>query len=67
MGPEVVLVTEGAAALVPEGGGAPVELGPGEAAFVAWSDGPYRIEPRRAGLWWRAGIGSPGSPSHDLA
>ena len=66
-GPEIVLVTEGVATLVAESGGEPVELGPGQAAFVAWSDGPYRIEPRRAGLWWRVGIGSTVGDSQLLA
>lgn len=61
-GPEVVLVTEGEARLVSEATPAapPVVLGPGQAAFVAFADGPYRIEPVRPGLWWRAGVGSDG-------
>ncbi len=55
-GPEIVLVTEGRAALV-AAGGPPLELGPGEAALVTPGDGPYRIEAREPGVWWRAGVG----------
>lgn len=55
-GPEIVLVTEGRAALV-AAVGPPLELGPGEAALVTPGDGPYRIEAREPGVWWRVGVG----------
>lgn len=58
VGPEIVLVTEGRAALIAASGPS-LELGPGEAALVTPADGPYRIEARAPGVWWRAGVGPP--------
>jgi mannose-6-phosphate isomerase len=59
VGPEIVLVTDGAVAL--EADGASVEVGAGQAAFVAHQDGPYRLVDRGEGttLAWRASVGGP--------
>jgi mannose-6-phosphate isomerase len=57
-GPEIVLVTDGSVELT--GATAPLRLGRGRAAFVAPSDGPYRLAPTsgdRATLAWRVTVG----------
>ena len=58
VGPEVVLVVGGAVTLVTDG--CRLDLDRGQAAFVAASDGPYRIVDRAPGrtLAWRATVGA---------
>ena len=62
-GPEIVLVTDGSAELV--AAGASLHVGRGGAAFVAASDGEYRLLDRHPGelVAWRITVGScrPGS------
>jgi len=65
-GPEIVLVTEGRVALA-AAGGPPLEVGPGEAALITPQDGPYRIEAREPGVWWRAGVGREPEPGDQPA
>ena len=59
-GPEIVLVTNGQARLSttsPQGQQQVVVVGSGQAAFVAYRDGPYRIATADGALVWRAGAG----------
>ncbi len=57
VGPEIVLVTEGAVALEPIDGGEVVSVEAGHAAFVAAGDGPYDVRPRGRATLWRATVG----------
>lgn len=57
-GPEIVLVTAETGALGALAGGAPVTLGAGQAAFVAGTEGRYRVEVAEGGVAWRATVGS---------
>ena len=54
-GPEIVLVTSGS--LTVHGGSAAIELGPGQAAFVAPAAGPCRLRVADGTLAWRVTIG----------
>ena len=55
-GPEIVLATGGRATLVTDDGRS-LDVDPGQAALVTPGDGPYRLEAREAGVWWRATVG----------
>jgi mannose-6-phosphate isomerase len=57
-GPEIVLVTEGTVAVRSGRGGEPVVIGPGQAAFVSWSDRPYLVESTVPAVWWRVEVGA---------
>ncbi|MDH3679801.1 MAG: mannose-6-phosphate isomerase, class I [Acidimicrobiia bacterium] len=59
-GPEIVLVTEGAVVLEGPGTAGPLRLRAGEAALVAFVDGPYHFRPEGSATFWRATVGDLG-------
>jgi mannose-6-phosphate isomerase len=65
-GAEIILVTEGSATIEVERDGARLDLARGRSAFVAWSDGPYRIvaPAGRPVTAWRAAAGDPDASGH---
>ena len=57
LGPDIILVTDGAATLTTANDGRCCVVGRGEAAIMEWSDGPYRIVLSPSALAWRASVG----------
>ena len=57
VGPEILLVTDGAAAVNLGEEGRTLQLGVGQAAIVEASDGPYRLDVAAAATVWRATVG----------
>jgi mannose-6-phosphate isomerase len=61
VGPDILLVTEGSAALTLMTGEG-CSLDRGDAVFVAWGDGRYRLDVESDAVVWRASVGDPDRP-----